>query len=148
VQEFVRKLFGQMVLIAGDDDCWEWRGSKTKEGGYGKVVRNGETTGAHRYLYETLHGELPTRVLVMHTCNNPGCVNPKRLEPGDHKKNAEYSVQCGRHPSSYKITKHNLTVEQIEEIRKSSQSTASLAKKFGVGYNSVWRVRKGQSWAD
>jgi hypothetical protein len=64
--------------------CWEWSGAKRD--GYG-VYRDGKkTVGAHRYSYELEYGFIPR--LLRHKCDNPSCVRPDHLEPGEHKDNS------------------------------------------------------------
>jgi hypothetical protein len=41
---------------------------------------------------------------------------------------------------------HRLNDDLVEMIRGSSISTATLAKAFGVAFQTVWRVRHDRSW--
>jgi hypothetical protein len=56
------------------DGCWNWTGSKTKNG-YGQIL-----ISAHRLAYELLVGAIPENLALDHLCRNPSCVNPAHLE--------------------------------------------------------------------
>lgn len=67
------------------DGCHEWIGGTTK-GGYGVMHLANKTLLAHRLAF-TLAGGDPSTPVVMHTCDNPACVNPEHLRGGSYKQN-------------------------------------------------------------
>ena len=58
--------------------CWEWSGSRSKEG-YGLLHARGCRL-AHRYFWIELRGVIPAGLTIDHTCRNRCCVNPDHLE--------------------------------------------------------------------
>lgn len=72
---------GWTVAASG---CWEWNGGRTVSGyGVFTAERLGyDRSGAHRAMYESIHGPLDPSQHVRHKCDNPPCVNPDHLEPG------------------------------------------------------------------
>ena len=66
-------------------DCWYWMGAIDAQG-YGHVYAWGRQRGAHRVSFMLAHGiegdDLPARMVVMHLCDVPSCVNPSHLRLG------------------------------------------------------------------
>lgn len=77
--------------------------------GYMKVQRKGKCYHAHRYVYIQEHGEIPDGLVVMHTCDNPACINLEHLKLGTNKDNTQDMIAKGRAklglPKGYKFTK-------------------------------------------
>lgn len=85
---------------AGPDACWPWTGSRCQHG-YGSFGRSGATVTASREAYELTHGPLPEGegyhgTVVMHSCDNPPCCNPKHLIAGTHIDNMRDRDMKGR----------------------------------------------------
>ena len=89
--------FWAKVDVRGDDDCWEWTGCR-KPSGYGQLnLGKGKPRGAaYRLSYEWAKGPIPEGQVVMHSCDNPPCVNPAHLSVGTQRDNALDMVSKGR----------------------------------------------------
>lgn len=83
--------------------CHEWTGTRNKQG-YGVVcvAINKRPTGipAPRLQWMHCYGEIPAGSVVMHTCDNPCCVNPDHLRLGSYSDNLNDCVAKGRHNSN------------------------------------------------
>ena len=76
--------------------CWQWLGA-TDTKCYAKVGRAGRTWKATRWLLSALQGsEIPRGQSVLHSCDNPLCVNPAHLSLGDQKQNMSEAKERGR----------------------------------------------------
>lgn len=79
--------FAAKVTVGHDGGCWEWNGTKDKNG-YGTLhIRGAEQvhwgTAAlrmHRYTYITFRGPIPPHLQPDHLCRNTSCVNPWHIE--------------------------------------------------------------------
>src|SRR5690242_6357246 len=79
------------------DECWEWNGARSARGyGKKKIMFRDYTT--HRLAYAWANGPIPAGMLVMHTCDNPPCCNPRHLRLGTHLDNQRDKAAKGRHP--------------------------------------------------
>ena len=81
--------FWSKVNITDNDKCWEWKAGANGEG-YGVFYPNGAIGGpvrAHRYSYEITHGAIEPGKLILHSCDNPRCVNPHHLRQGTQSDN-------------------------------------------------------------
>lgn len=81
--------------------CWPWIGSRKKRHGYGVVTVKGhdgkwKAMGAHRAAWEVTNGPIPKGLCVLHTCDNPPCVNPSHLKLGTVQENNADKVLKGR----------------------------------------------------
>ena len=127
--------------------CWLWIGDHTTWG-YGVVttVINGirRRTQAHRYVYEQLVGSIPKGKLVMHTCDNPPCVNPKHLKLGTVADNQKDMQEKRRSPRGLEHWNGRLTDAQVRAIRKSTSSQTVLAYRYKVNPSHICRLRQRQ----
>ena len=90
--------------IDASGGCHEWQGGSTAAG-YGVFHACGYTYLAHRLAFALAGGRMHHPV-VMHSCDNPKCVNPAHLVGGDHKANMEDMVVKGRHNITEKCGAH------------------------------------------
>ena len=126
------------------DTCWLWTGCVDKDG-YGVSNINKRKLAAHRASYILFIGEIPKGMYVLHTCNNPTCVNPNHLRLGTQKDNVQDQIKAG---TNVAINKQcailNWTL--VHYIRSSNKTSKDLAKELGISYHCVWDVRKYRSW--
>lgn len=113
--------------------CWLWLGSKNRKG-YGRAQVNGEHTGAHRAVYESIYGLLPADVHIDHRCRNHACVNPDHLAPRDPRAN------------SADTSRRRLTVEQAVSVLASSESSTAIARRYSVSRQAISDIRCGHRW--
>ena len=97
----LQKRFWTKVDQRGETDCWVWLGS-TNQDGYGRfnvycLVKHNKLVQAHRFAYETRHGEIPTGLAVLHTCDHPACCNPAHLFLGTQSDNMRDMHKKRRH---------------------------------------------------
>lgn len=89
--------FSERYVVKTSTGCWEWAGSLFR-GGYGQayVPRTKRSYPAHRVSWAIANGGLRAGVLVLHSCDNPRCVNPDHLRLGSQKDNVKDMVSRGR----------------------------------------------------
>lgn len=123
----LRRRFWSRVTIG--DGCWNHSGSLSSSG-YPQF-RN---TLAHRASWEFANGPISKGVFICHKCNNKKCVRPDHLYAGTHKQNMDDVAKTMSHP------KRKLTSCEVAEIRSSSESQRTLARRYGVSQRSIWDV--------
>lgn len=151
----VEDRFWRFVDRRGTNECWPWVGSKDRLG-YGHLKSAESSAGiemAHRVSYRIHCGLLPNYskdAVVMHSCDNPSCVNPLHLSIGTQWMNTMEMVVKGRQPyCGLKGEKHSqakLTEDAVREIRASGESHAALARKYGVDPMAIKYVRIRKTW--
>lgn len=136
-----------MTSITGitKSECIESPRCNVRGIGYTNLSVNGKNAYAHRLVYLIFKGRIPRDMCVLHTCDNPACVNPNHLYLGTRKKNMEDMYVKGRRPTNLKLTE-----EQVREIRKrgshSWKEDKKLAEEYGVGPLSIYNIVSGRSW--
>lgn len=133
--------------------CWEWTGTHD-DLGYGmfRVPRGAPPVQrAHRVSWELRFGPIPPGLIVMHSCDNPSCVNPAHLSLGSHADNNADMVSKGRanHPVGHIGVGRKLNEQAVRSIRarvEGGETKRSLAREFGVHASVISRVCSGKEW--
>lgn len=148
----VEDRFWRFVAKGGDAECWIWTGNKLPSG-YGQIGVDKRQKYAHRLSYEMHVGPIPDGMVVMHSCDNPSCVNPAHLSAGTYLDNSLDCVRKGRHkPVSFRGVTHprctfdELTVQRIK-IVGDAIGYWRLAKIIDRRISAVQGITNGKNWA-
>lgn len=129
------------------DGCWLWNAAKDADG-YGvfdAIIHGVKTKKAHRFSHMLATGEiLSPHVLVMHSCDNPSCVNPGHLSSGTPSENMADMIRKGRHlpgraVQAQKVRK--ITEDQVVSILKDGRPYAMIADAYGIHKQSVMAIK-------
>lgn len=133
--------------VDADTECWIWKG-KPKKSGYGCIKRDGRFFMPHRLAYATFHGPIPDGLVVLHSCDNPVCVNPQHLTAGTQKSNIQDMYQKGRGPNrrGENGASAKLTWEQVAAIRADTGSGNAIAARYQVHPSLISRIRANKYW--
>ena len=95
-------------------ECWEWDGAKDKDG-YGRLRWRWKEMRAHVAAWLAWRGKVPKDSCVLHTCDNPSCVNPDHLWLGTQGDNvadrhAKGRTRCNPESNRHqgRLRKHNV----------------------------------------
>jgi hypothetical protein len=134
-----------MTITTLETPCREFQGPRQSKG-YG--IRN--KTLVHRWVWEQINGPIPAGMQVLHRCDNPPCFRYDHLFLGTPAENMDDKVAKGRaRGGSMPGTAHpraSATADQVEVIRTSDASAASLARSLGISTSTVKRIRRGESY--
>lgn len=134
-------------------ECWHWT-ARVDGHGYGEIKVAGRYKKAHRLA---LFGpaDLENPLFACHHCDNPQCVRPDHLFPGEsidnvrdmHAKGRAYGgpwkgKPSGKHPG------RKLTDDQVREIRATGISRRKGAVKYGVSTFTIDGVKRQTLYKD
>lgn len=145
--------------IDKQDGCWLWTGRRNKAG-YGVVDMRGTSCLAHRLMLfwmgklhnpanATRSGVAP----VMHSCDNPRCVNPRHLAVGSHRQNGADAYARGLRPRKVgaETPWARFTTEQAVAIHADVAAGVprkTVAYRLGVHRSLVDNLVIGKSYPD
>jgi hypothetical protein len=152
-REYVEEMLANHII--NERGCWLYQGSK-KDNGYGKAflychaaTPKRRTFSTHRVSYAYYNGVDPGELSVMHTCDDPGCINPSHLELGTHAENMQDMVSKGRstageaNPGS-KISE--VVVLAVVDRIKAGESNVSISKDLPISHAMVSLIRHKKHW--
>lgn len=138
-------------------ECWLWTG-RCDVYGYGhtricsRLDRERDEARTHRISYVLAYGAIPEGLQVLHTCDNPPCVNPAHLFLGTHADNMRDRSRKGRgnHPFGSRNGSVRLTKEQVEEIRRRYAEGGiyqyEIAAQYGIAQTTVSAIVRREIW--
>ena len=145
--------FSDYVFHEPNTGCHLWSGAVGAHGhGRMRFLRGDKWThvGAHVYALSVVLGRWPVG-FVLHSCDNPSCVNPDHLREGSHADNMRDMTSRNRqampkgesHPAA--ILNDDM-VRDIRARRARGESRSSVAAALGISYWLTRNVDSGISW--
>ncbi len=143
-----------MALANEVGECMEWSGYV---GNNTPQVFHAGRYIAVRRLILTLRGINLARGDHAGTkCRNPLCIREDHIQ---HRTHAQHAAVMGRAPRNdtvrrAKLSTHarahraKLTIDQVQEIRASTETGPVLAQRFGVHKSLIGRIRRGEAWVE
>jgi hypothetical protein len=141
-------LFWLRVDKSASNGCWHWTGAITSDG-YGSIRIKRVHVQPHRLSYELSKGPIPSGLHVLHTCDNPRCVNPEHLFLGTHRDNMADRVRKGRVANGCNKVTAEQALSIMREYKRSNlcrSNAQELARKYGITSNSITAIVFGRSW--
>lgn len=127
-----------------DSGCWHVVSHPKSCDGYIKVKRNAKAYLLHRWVYEQEKGSIPEGMVIMHSCDNPACINPDHLSTGTQGDNNADRHSKGRNGAAYGLRngKGLLTIEQQLAIVADNRRHKDIASDYGIAISSVASVKQ------
>lgn len=129
--------------------CRTCTSHKTGRDGYADIRFEGKKRNLHQLLYEFHHGPIPKGLVVMHSCDNKLCINPKHLSIGTPAQNSYDARIRGLYATGEKCPHSKLTKKQVATIRKTPPYhgyLTQLGRQFQVDRSTISYVVSGFTW--
>ena len=136
--------------IQNENGCHVFTGSKDKFG-YGRIHKDKKLVRLHRAMYERVHGFIPKGMVILHSCDNPACINPHHLSADYQSENVKdmYSKGRGNNLAGSKHGMAKLNEADVVNIKKrlsNGDTCVSISKDYGVSEGSIRNIKKGRNW--
>jgi hypothetical protein len=148
--EQITKYFWSLTEIKDKSECWIWKGNRSirKGGDYGRFALNYRVFQAHRVSFFIHNGKWAENQ-VLHSCDNPPCVNPHHLREGTNDDNIADKVARNRQRKGSKHPNAKLTEEIVKTMKirlRLGETRVALASEYGVHYVTVLQIDRGLVW--
>lgn len=140
--------FAFIAVIDDTASCWTWTGPRMvarREHGQSSVLPYGTYahTTAHRISWEMANGRaVPVGLVVMHACDEPGCVRPSHLGTGTVAENNRDCIAKGRKPRSWNFILTDDLAHRIREQLALGKSERAAAAACGCSGGTVQKVKR------
>lgn len=116
-------------------DCINWTRANTHDG-YGRVYWGGKLELPHRLVFRLANRPLKNGEVVMHSCDNPACINPNHLKAGTQADNIKDAATKGR------LGIRKLTDSERLAIGRSTYDATIAARTYGISARYVNQLRQ------
>ena len=117
---------------------------------YPTIMRKHKKQLMSHFIYENNIGEIPKGLCVLHSCDNPRCINPAHLFLGTLLDNVRDRCRKGRsgHGNLHgeQLPQSKLSEKQIKQIRKATGTLTEIAKKFNISDSHASAIRRRTKW--
>lgn len=115
--------------------CWEWKGIVSK---YGRHVVRGRRVLAHRFSYFLAYGIDPGSSMVLHSCDNEVCVNPRHLRLGTSEDNGKDVEVTGA-----LLAMFHAPIERRRRVARSPRATGGIPGARGEDHYAATMLNVG-----
>lgn len=131
-----------------ENDCWECIShTLDSQRKYPIVTRWGKQWRMSRYIFTLFKGYIPKDHFILHSCDNPLCINPEHLRTGTPKENSMDMVSKGRQAKGLRNGGGvKLDEMKVVSIRNDSRSLKVIAKEYGVSKRLIQLVKQKKIW--
>ena len=139
--EKIERKFWDKTSIKSDSECWLWKGAMS--GGYGRFWFRNKVAKASRVAWILANNkEIPDGLLILHTCDNPRCVNPSHLYAGTQSDNLKDRAERNSHNQGGMPPR--LSIEDVENIKflcsSGKYEQAEIANRFHISRSYVSNI--------
>ena len=140
-----------------ENGCWVCTSHSYNEEGYPTHRVDGKRVRISHTMYEKYKGKIPDGLWILHSCDNPNCINPEHLFLGTNLDNVRDMIAKNRHSCGEKHSlicrgnkRHNqkLTAKEASEIKYGCKDMLQkeISAKYGITRSTILRIRSNVIW--
>lgn len=134
-----------LARMKGVKACWNWTKGMDKEG-RSHVHADGKNRVAARHAFALLVTKPPNHLFVLHSCDNPTCVNPNHLRLGTQKDNYADARSRNRASIGERNGCRKVTAQDVKAIRSDARRQVDIAADYGIGQTAVSMIVTRNNW--
>lgn len=146
---FAAFFWSQAAITANPDKCWIWQRTFVNHG-YGQIQLGGKRYRAHRLAWQLANGHPPAVDLeILHSCDNPSCINPNHLSEGTHKQNMAEALERRRLKVGSECSWTDLTEVDIIKIRQllaDGSTGRAVARMYNMSEPAISEIKNRRKW--
>lgn len=127
---------------------------KSRSGPYGLKSHKGKLYRAHRLAYALNAGIDPSTMggVVLHSCDQPLCINPAHLRLGTHSENMADMVAKGRQARGTGHGRSTISPDLLDEIKARyvkgcrTNGCRALGKLYGLDPTVISELTRGLTY--
>lgn len=148
--EKIIERFFMYVDQPNENGCRMFMGTPSNSYGSFGVTTNIQVS-AHRVAYCIYHGSIPAGTVIMHKCNNKGCVAEEHLVAGTQRENHLQSLEDGLFVSPFGEQHWNAKmneeiVRQVRALALEGYNSVQIGSYIGFSRQTVQDVIAGRTW--
>lgn len=118
---------------------------------YSRIRRYGKYTRVHRYVYEyTNKTKIKEGNIILHSCDNPSCINPNHLSEGTQDDNMKDMKEKDRSTKGSRNWCAILKERDVWEIKHllayTKFQSKEIASLYNVKPNVIYQIKKSITW--
>jgi hypothetical protein len=115
--------------------------------GYRACRADNKSWYVHHLADYIARGSPKVGTVLLHSCDNPNCINPNHIIRGTHADNVADKVSKRRHDYGVRHYRSRLTITQVREIRANNTDTyAEMSHRYGISKGGIHNIKSGRSW--
>ena len=126
------------------DDCVYTTDIRLDKDGYPRMKHNKRVWGLHRLIYTFVQGEIPQGMVIGHSCNNKGCINPHHLYLTTPEQNSSDAARDGLYRTGFVNEKTRIAHEDWKTILRlyhdDGLSQETIGKMYGVSQGRISEI--------